>query len=91
MSRARAGPATLAAKAGSTILPITIRRQPGDTFSVEWTGPITVASSDPAELQRATQAIADALKAMATDGSYKAALDKWGNDSGAITDFAVNP
>jgi polar amino acid transport system substrate-binding protein len=37
------------------------------------------------------QAIADALKATATDGSYKAALEKWGNDSGAITDFAVNP
>jgi polar amino acid transport system substrate-binding protein len=37
------------------------------------------------------QAIADALKAMAADGSYKAALDKWGNDSGAISDFAVNP
>ena len=37
------------------------------------------------------QAIADALKAMAADGSYKAALEKWGNDSGAISDFAVNP
>lgn len=37
------------------------------------------------------QAIADALKAMNTDGSYKAALAKWGNESGAITDFAVNP
>jgi polar amino acid transport system substrate-binding protein len=28
---------------------------------------------------------------MATDGSYKAALDKWGNDTGSISDFAVNP
>ena len=37
------------------------------------------------------QAIADALKAAAADGSYKAALEKWGNGSGAITDFAVNP
>ncbi|GAB3444310.1 ABC transporter substrate-binding protein [Phycicoccus ginsengisoli] len=37
------------------------------------------------------QAIADALKATAADGSYKAALSKWGNDSGSITDFAVNP
>ena len=37
------------------------------------------------------QAIADALKAMGTDGSYKAILTKWGNDTGAITDFAVNP
>lgn len=37
------------------------------------------------------QAIADALKAMAADGSYKAVLDKWANGGGAITDFAVNP
>ena len=37
------------------------------------------------------QAIADALKSMQADGSYKATLAKWGNDSGAITDFAVNP
>jgi polar amino acid transport system substrate-binding protein len=37
------------------------------------------------------QAIADALKAMGTDGSYKAILTKWGNDTGAITNFAVNP
>jgi polar amino acid transport system substrate-binding protein len=37
------------------------------------------------------QAIADALKAMSADGTYKAALDKWGNDSGSISDFAVNP
>jgi polar amino acid transport system substrate-binding protein len=37
------------------------------------------------------QAIADALKAMKTDGSYDAALKQWGNESGGITDFAVNP
>jgi polar amino acid transport system substrate-binding protein len=37
------------------------------------------------------QAITEALKSMATDGSYKATLQKWNNDSGAITDFAVNP
>ena len=36
-------------------------------------------------------AIAGALKDIAADGSYKAALDKWGNSSGAITDFTVNP
>jgi KDO2-lipid IV(A) lauroyltransferase len=69
-----AGPATLAAKSGSTILPITIRRQPGDTFSVSWTEPITVASSDPAELQRATQAIADAL-----ERTIGAAPEQWYN------------
>ena len=36
------------------------------------------------------QAIADALKALNTDGTYEAPA-KWDNDSGAITDFAVNP
>ena len=56
-----AGPATLAAKTGSRILPVTIRRQPDDTFHVSWAPPIDVLSSDPAELQRATQAMADAL------------------------------
>ena len=57
-----AGPATLAAKTGSLILPVTVRRQPDDTFKVSWTTPIEVTSSEPAELQRATQAIADALE-----------------------------
>ncbi|MFF1821984.1 ABC transporter substrate-binding protein [Kribbella sp. NPDC058245] len=37
------------------------------------------------------KAIAEALKASAADGSYKAALAKWNNESGAISDFAVNP
>ncbi len=67
-----AGPATLAAKTGSRIMPITIRREPGDTFLVTWPDPIDVASSDPAELQRATQAIADALAA-----NIGAAPDQW--------------
>ena len=56
-----AGPATLAAKTGSRILPVTIRRQPDDTFHVAFQTPIDLASDEPAELQRATQAIADAL------------------------------
>jgi polar amino acid transport system substrate-binding protein len=37
------------------------------------------------------QAITEALKSLNTDGSYKSTLQKWNNDSGAITDFAVNP
>jgi len=67
-----AGPATLAAKSGSRILPITIRRQPDDTFHVSWPGPIDLASGDPAELQRATQAMADALAS-----AIAAAPDQW--------------
>jgi len=37
------------------------------------------------------QAITEALKALNTEGTYKSTLAKWNNDSGAITDFAVNP
>jgi polar amino acid transport system substrate-binding protein len=36
-------------------------------------------------------AIVEALKEINTEGSYKAALEKWGVTQGAITDFAVNP
>ncbi|MHB8185865.1 MAG: ABC transporter substrate-binding protein [Dermatophilaceae bacterium] len=37
------------------------------------------------------QAIVDALKSLDASGDYKKALSTWGNDSGAISDFAVNP
>ncbi|HZX03922.1 MAG TPA: transporter substrate-binding domain-containing protein, partial [Kribbella sp.] len=37
------------------------------------------------------QALVKALQALNTDGTYKSVLQKWNNDSGAITDFAVNP
>jgi len=56
-----AGPATLAAKTHSRILPITIHRGADGTYDASWDEAIVVASMDPAELQRATQAIADAL------------------------------
>lgn len=36
-------------------------------------------------------AIVDALKAAKADGSYDAALKNWGVESGAISDFALNP
>ncbi|MDO8484699.1 MAG: hypothetical protein Q7S35_07110 [Candidatus Limnocylindrales bacterium] len=58
-----AGPATLAAKTGSRILPISIRRTPAGGFDVSWPAPIDVPPGDPAALQRATQAMADALAA----------------------------
>ena len=56
-----AGPATLAAKTHSRILPVGIKRKAGGGFDVSWADPIEVRSSDPAELHRATQAMADAL------------------------------
>ena len=37
-----------------------------------WDAPIVVASTDPAELQRATQALADAIA-----GAIRAAPDQW--------------
>ena len=67
-----AGPATLAGKTGSRIVPITIRRRPDATYLVTWPGPIDIATSHPAELQRATQAIADALAT-----TIAAAPDQW--------------
>ena len=36
-------------------------------------------------------AIVEALKQLDADGTYKSILSKWGNESGAITNFAVNP
>ena len=59
-----AGPATLAAKTGVAILPVAIRRaRPDGRYGVLAAEPIAVASDDPADLQRATQPIADALAA----------------------------
>lgn len=56
-----AGPATLAAKTKSRIVPIITNRQPDGRLRMTIGEPIIVASAEPAELQRATQAIADAL------------------------------
>ena len=56
-----AGPATLAAKTNSRILPLAIRRTPDGLFHVSYAPTIEVASGSPADLQRATQSVADAL------------------------------
>ena len=37
------------------------------------------------------QAIVDALKSLDASGDYKKALSAWGNETGAISDFAINP
>ena len=67
-----AGPASLAAKTGATILPVTIRRVADGRFRATLDAPIRVASSAPADLQRATQAMADAIQR-----SIAAAPDQW--------------
>jgi phosphatidylinositol dimannoside acyltransferase len=59
-----AGPATLAAKTQSWIVSVRIKRRPDGKFHLSWSEPIEVASSDPAEIQRATQAMADELTAV---------------------------
>jgi lauroyl/myristoyl acyltransferase len=67
-----AGPATLAAKTGARILPIAIRRTTDGRFHVSLATPIDVSPGDPAALQRATQAMADALAA-----TIGAAPEQW--------------
>jgi polar amino acid transport system substrate-binding protein len=37
------------------------------------------------------QALADAVKALVSDGTYKTVLDKWGVGAGGIEAPAVNP
>lgn len=69
-----AGPATLAAKTGSRIVSVSIRRNDDGTFEVRWSPPIEVPSSSPADLVRATQKMADALQE-----TIAAAPDQWYN------------
>jgi KDO2-lipid IV(A) lauroyltransferase len=68
-----AGPASLAAKTGASIVHIAIRRSDDrQRFLVTYSEPIVVRSTEPAEIQRATQAVADALEA-----TIAAAPDQW--------------
>jgi KDO2-lipid IV(A) lauroyltransferase len=69
-----AGPATLAAKTGSRIVSVSIRRNDDGSFEVRWSPPIEVPSSSPADLVRATQRMADALQE-----TIAAAPDQWYN------------
>jgi len=68
-----AGPAALAAKTGAAIVHIAIRRsEDRQRFIVTYSDPILVRSTEPAEIQRATQAVADALAA-----TIAAAPEQW--------------
>ena len=67
-----AEPATLAARTGALILPVVNRRQGDGSYLASHGTPIEIADSSPAEVLRATQAIADALEAMVRDGP-----DQW--------------
>ncbi|HJP89610.1 MAG TPA: lysophospholipid acyltransferase family protein [Candidatus Limnocylindrales bacterium] len=68
-----AGPAVLAAKSGASLVHIAVRRSDDRKgFQVTWSEPVLVTSTDPAEIQRATQAVADALEA-----TIAAAPEQW--------------
>jgi len=69
-----AGPATLAAKTGAIIAPLACRRQKNGKFRLESEGAFAVPSSKPADIQRATQRIADFL-----EGTIRAAPEQWYN------------
>ncbi|PPK98712.1 polar amino acid transport system substrate-binding protein [Kineococcus xinjiangensis] len=45
----------------------------------------------PKDQPELAEAVAEALKALEEDGTYAQVLQKWGNEDGAIDDFAVNP
>lgn len=66
------GPAVLAAKTGASIVPFWVIRQPDGTFDGRVFEAIRVRSSDPADVQEATQAIADAV----SDG-IRRAPEQW--------------
>jgi len=56
-----AGPATIAARSGAPILPVWCRRTADDRFEARGLPLIRATSDDPAEIQRATQELADTL------------------------------
>ena len=55
------GPATLAAKTGAPLLPVWCRRNRDDRFDARGLPFVHCTSTEPAEIYRATQAVADAL------------------------------
>lgn len=58
------GPATLAAKTGAPMLPVACRRDDDDRFTARGLPVVRCTSTDPAEIHRATQELADALSAV---------------------------
>jgi lauroyl/myristoyl acyltransferase len=66
------GPATLAARTRALIVPVVARREPDGRYRATMHDPIEVTDASPASLQRATQAIADALGRMVRE-----APDQW--------------
>jgi len=61
------GPATLSAKTGAPLIPVWCRRDRDERFDARGLPFVTCASTEPAEIYRATQAIADALGGVIAD------------------------
>ena len=61
------GPATLAAKTGAPLLPVWCRRDRDDRFDARGLPFVRCASTEPAEIYRATQEVADALGGVIRD------------------------
>jgi phosphatidylinositol dimannoside acyltransferase len=61
------GPATLAAKTGAPLLPVWCRRDRDERFDARGLPFVTCTSTEPAEIYRATQAVADALGGVIAD------------------------
>ncbi len=59
-----AGPATLSAKSGAPMIPVWAQRTARDTFVARGQPMIRAGGTDPAEIHRATQALADELGAV---------------------------
>ena len=62
-----AGPATLSARSGAPMVPVWAQRTATDTFVARGLPMIHAASDEPAEIHRATQALADALGAVVAE------------------------
>jgi len=61
------GPATLSAKTGAPLLPVWCRRERDDRFEARGLPFVTCTSTEPAEIYRATQEVADALGGVIAD------------------------
>lgn len=79
-----AGPASLSARSGAPMLPVACSRLPNDRFRTRGLPLITAASDEPAEIHRATQALADALGSVIAEdpGQWYMFRPVWpGNDA----------
>ena len=86
-----AGPALLAARTRAIIVPVVARREPDGRYRPIVSDPIEVADGSPAELARATQAIAGALEEMiaAAPAQWYTFKPMWPATSAESADLAV--